>query len=117
MNYAHNPVEYRQMIVNAARPLATPPVRMSGQVGNIEVVVRTQGKRTLVHLVNYAGMCPRPFERVVPQHEVRAHLPGRALPVSARALMAGEDCPVTADGDGVSVELPVLHEYEVLAVE
>jgi hypothetical protein len=118
MNYERNPAEYRQMMANAVRLFTTPPARLSGQVGNIEVVVRKQGERLLIHLVNYAGLPPRPFEALAPQRDLQVCLPAyRGEPGTVRALMSGEDCSFAPGEDGLVIDVPVLNDYEVITVE
>jgi len=46
------------------------PVALENSLGNMEMVVRRQKgtkDRLFVHLVNYAGLVPRPFVNVCPQ--------------------------------------------------
>jgi hypothetical protein len=118
MCYTHNPFEYRAVLSNAVRLLSSVPVELEGHVGNVEVVVRKQGQRVLVHLVNYAGLFPRPFEGLAPQRDFQVRLPALDRePAAVRALMGGTDCPFRHGEDGTVIDVPLLNDYEVIAVE
>ena len=112
---SYNPPEYRRLLVNAAILWAAPLVKLEGQLGNIELTVRRQGKRLVVHLVNYAGLLPRPFEAVLPQRG--AHLRVQGTWQQARALADGKPCAVKREGGETVIALPELHEYEVVMIE
>ena len=113
----HSPVEYRRMLEAATGSLADSPVRREGGLGNIEMVVRRQGKRRVVHLVNYAALPPRPFEAIAPQRGVRLVMSARDGFTSARALWAKQDCPISRQGDKIVVSLPEIAAYEVVVLE
>ena len=117
MIHVYNPVEYRTILANAVTQFATLPARIEGQLGDVEVVVRKQPGRLLVHLVNYLGIPPRPYERVCPQQGIRLRISGAKVPKSVRALRAGTDCQWTVEGNDLIIRLPVLNDFEAVAVE
>jgi hypothetical protein len=81
------------------------------------MVVRRQGQRRVVHLVNYAGLPPRPFEAVAPQRGLVLRI-ADTWPVSqVRALVADALCSVRREDAAFEVDLPELQAYEVLVVE
>ncbi|MFO7899789.1 MAG: beta-galactosidase trimerization domain-containing protein [Planctomycetota bacterium] len=110
------PPELRRIVANVARLFAASPARLEGAVGNVELVARTQGDRLIVHLVNYAGLVPRPFEAVAPQRGARLVLPGRSDSSRVEALVAGRTCDWEERADGIVISLPDLREYEVIVV-
>lgn len=119
---SYGPIEYRQLLKNAALLLSRSLAHLEGDSGNIELVVRRQGTRLIVHLINYAGIVPRPFEHVCPQTGVELHvaaeaLAGRQGEVKLRALMSGCDCARRQEHDELIVYLPKIHEYEVVVLE
>jgi len=113
--YAH--VEYRALLENAVRLYAPGNVSLAGASGNVEVVVRRQGARRVVHLVNHLGATPRPFRKIMRQDGLQLRVPGAAAASSARALRAGIHCAIRPDGDAAVVDLPGVDEYEVVVVE
>jgi hypothetical protein len=110
-------LEYRRLLANIAAQHARPTVKVEGALGNLEVVLRRQGQRRIVHLVNYAGLPPRPFAAVALQRGVCLRLPAEVSQGRVRALAAGVECVVRREGDELFVELPELHEYEVVVIE
>jgi hypothetical protein len=116
--YSHNPPEYRLFLKNAVKLLSLPLLEVEGQLGNIEVVLRKQPGRLLVHLINFAGLYPRPFEAICPQPKLKIYLHNHPkAPSQVQALFAGTDCKFSFGRNKVTIRLPVLNEYEVLAVE
>lgn len=111
------PIEYRRLIVNAVRSFSKPVVLIEGGIGNVEVVARKQGTRLIVHLVNYAGLIPRPFERVAPQTGIRLHIPAENNINSARALMSGRSCAMDKRKDSYVIRVPKMRTYEVIVLE
>ncbi len=118
MCYNYNPEEYRVLLRNAVRRLARPVAILEGDAANVEVVVRTQGRRTIVHLVNHDGAPPRPFTSVHPKRNLRLILPDFKRPsAGARALLAGKTCRCRPGPSGLTVPVPEMNEYEIIAVE
>ncbi|NQU11474.1 beta-galactosidase trimerization domain-containing protein [bacterium] len=114
---SYGPPEYRQLILNALGAAARQPVAVTGGAGNLEVVVRRQGRRLIVHLVNYAGAVPRPFERVFPQQDVTLRVRDRVAYRRARAVLGGRPCRCRRERDGLVVRVPEFAEYEVVVLE
>ena len=114
---SHSPPEYRRLVESAAGNLADSPVRLEGGLGNVEMSVRRQEGRRIVHLVNYAALPPRPFENVAPQRDVRLVMNSRDGFSSARALRGGCDCAVSTQGDQTTALLPEIRTYEVVVIE
>ncbi len=116
IKYAHD--EHRRILANAARNFSTPLIQLQGGLGNIEVALRTQtpasGKpRLIVHLINYAGIAPRPYTKVAPQSGVTLKLPANSPYKSAKALVAGQPCAIA----GNTVTLPTLGTFEIIVLE
>ena len=87
----HTP-EFLQLGGNLSRALAPPPVEVENAPGSVEVVLRSQnnGRRTLVHLVNFTGEMTRPIRSVLPIPNIRVTLP--AGPQKRIASTAASRC-------------------------
>ncbi|HWQ53415.1 MAG TPA: beta-galactosidase trimerization domain-containing protein [Bryobacteraceae bacterium] len=112
----HTP-EFLELGKNLVRTLAPPPVQVANAPGSVEVVLRSQnnGKRWLVHLVNFTGEMTRPIRSVVSLPDVKITVPdGR----KAYSLFRSQPLPITKDAQGrAQVVLPRLNEYEVVVFE
>jgi hypothetical protein len=110
---AYRMTDLYQLVENAARSLAPPEVVVEGAPGSLDLVVRSQndGRRLLVHLVNFTGEMTRPIRRVIPFDNLRLKVPARFR--RARTLASGRDLTLR---DG-AFTLPRVEEYEVIVVE
>jgi hypothetical protein len=102
-----------QLVENAARALAPPDVVIEGAPGSLELVVRSQndGRRLLIHLVNFTGEMTRPIRRVIPFDNLRLKVPAgfhRARTLASPRQLTLRDGAFT---------LPKVQEYEVVVVE
>ena len=111
------PPEYQQLLKNAVAYFSEKSVSLQGAIGNVEVSVRRQPKRLLIHLVNYAGLPPRPFTAIAPQRGLQLVLPDAGAIEAPRALVADQVCRCEVHGDAAVVNLPELRDYEVIVVE
>ena len=111
--------EHLALVGNLVRELAPAPVRLENAPGSVEVVLRSQenGRRRLVHLLNFTGEMTRPIQRIVPLTNIAVELEGVAPARSVRALVANRTLDFRRRGGRIQVSLPRLDEYEVLVVE
>jgi hypothetical protein len=112
--------EYLKMAANAAHRMAALPVEVSNVPASVEVVWRSQqnGRRKLLHLVNYTGEMTRPITRVLPAQNVVVTLAQGESAVKAYTLMRPRQLAVTKNNAGrVSVTVPRVDEYEVVVFE
>jgi len=112
--------EFLAMAANAARRLAPLPVTVDNVPGSVEVVWRSQndGRRKLLHLVNFTGEMTRPITRVLPALNVPVTLPKGELATKAFTLMRPQALPISKDKEGrVRVTVPRVDEYEVVVFE
>lgn len=117
MYHQYNPIEYRQMLANAVQQFAMPEIQFDKNYGALEVVVRKQAQRILVHLVNYNADMTRPFENIWPLKKVTFTLNS---PVSIRKvyrLSTGKQIPVRRRNQQVTVKLAELGAYDVIVFE
>ncbi len=100
--------EHRRLAVNLVDALSRRDVRLEagasgGDPINVEMTVRVPAarpSRLVVHLVNHAGVAPRPFEAVSVQAGLRLRAAARLGVRSARALAAGKRLKVARDAKG-----------------
>ncbi len=116
-------LEFRQIVAEAIRAFAPPPVQVLSVPPSLEVTLRRKrdGSMTMVHLVNYTGGMTRPIQRAWPLHDVRIALrmPQRSAPPRrVRALASGVEVPFHPTPEGIECTLSeVSAEYEVLLIE
>lgn len=107
------------MIENSVRERSQRLVTLTNCPRSVEVSLRYQQEesRLLVHLVNFTGEMTRPMESVVPLHDIRLtlHCAGEARRLYALGLKKNLD--IQRIGKDATFEIPVLREYEVLAIE
>ncbi len=95
-------------------------MEFEGAPASVEVVLRTQneGKRWLVHLVNYTGGMTRPIQQITTLRDVRSLLPASPRFRRAFTLYHPQSLPLVKDAHGrPQVSLPKLEEYEVVVLE
>jgi hypothetical protein len=109
--------EYLRIVANASRRLA-PPVVTVDVPGSVEVVLREQPGRKMLHLVNFTGEMTRPITRVLPMTDVKITLIKGEGFTKARTLVNPQTLTVRRDVDGrVHTVLPKANEYEVVVFE
>jgi hypothetical protein len=112
--------EHLGLVRNAVRELSPPPVTLENASRSIEVVLRSQdnGKRLLLHLVNFTGEMTRPIQHVLPLQNVRVLIHGPGEFKKAFCLMRPGMLPLRKSSSGaLQFELPRLEEYEVIVIE
>lgn len=91
------------------------PVRVSGPPHFINTSVRKQGDNTtLIQLVNYEL---RPIQSIIRANDLKITVRTDAKVKSARALRLDQELDFTTTHDGAVIALPLLDEFEVVAVE
>lgn len=115
----HTP-ELLDIAANAAREMSHPIFELSGAPGSVEAILRSQndGRRLLLHLVNFTGEMTRPIRRVVPLDHVTVRF-GDIGPVKkAYTLVERQAVPGKKNAqDRMEFALPPIAEYEVLVIE
>jgi len=112
--------ELLRLVENAVRRLAPPPVTVGNAPQSLEIVLRSQqqGKRLLLHLVNFTGEMTRPIQRVLPAENLRVTLLKAGSVKRASTLVRPQVLKVERDrGGGVQFALPRVDEYEVVVIE
>ena len=111
--------DLRRVLANAVTWAAHDalPIRVGGPP-SLQVSLRIQQNRRLVHLINLTGG-ERFFRELVPLHDIRVELPVEAGYSVKRAtlLSDGLGLQVTSTPDTWQVTVPRLVDYDVLVVE
>jgi len=109
-----------RIAANAARRMAPLPVEVTNVPGSVEVVWRSQqqGRRKLLHLVNFTGEMTRPITRVLPVRNAVVTLPAGESFSKARTLVEPRALSLSKDDKGrLRVTVPSINEYEVVVFE
>jgi len=113
-------LEWSRLIENVVRDIAPSPVVLEDAPRSVEVVLRSQeeGRRMLLHLINFTGEMTRPIRRVVPLENVGITVRTIGEVKSIYTLMRpGTLAPRTADGGRIHFIVPRIEEYEVVVLE
>jgi hypothetical protein len=108
------------LVANAGLETVKSPITIDNAPGSVEVVVRTQddGKRTLVHLVNFTGAMTRPIQQIVPIYNVGVTIAPQVRVSRAYTLWDHRRISLTHTNSGkLHAIIPHLSEYEVLVLE
>jgi hypothetical protein len=94
--------EFFRLIANITRELAPSPVQVENAPQSLQVVLRSQeqGKRLLLHLLNFTGEMTRPISRVLPLENARVSLPVQGRIKSVRTLMQPRQLQARTDVRG-----------------
>ena len=84
---------------------------------SVEIAVREQKDRKLVHFVNYTGQMRRPIEKVIPCKNVKVRLACGGNVSRVHALYNKQDLLFTQKDGQIEFTLPELGIYELVAVE
>jgi len=110
--------EHLRLVGNALRELAPQQVKLENAAQSVEVVLRSQPGRKLLHLVNFTGEMTRPIQRVLALADVRIELQTHGAPRRVRALRSGALLPFRRASAGwIRFSLPRLEEYELIVIE
>jgi hypothetical protein len=111
-----HPAMYPRILQNIITTAAPPPLRLHGPPHTLDVHLRAQphANRLLVHLANFEIPTA---DQVIPARDLTIELRVTQPVRRVRALKAGLDLPFTATPTGITFTLPVLEEFEVVAVD
>lgn len=110
---------HQQLVGNAVRWLSRPILDVSDAPQTLEVVLREQPaeRRYLLHLVNFTGEMRRPFQTIVPCHDVGIALHTEREIRSVRCLVDKKNLPFARDGGKIRFRVPRVDTYEVVTIE
>lgn len=107
-------VPYQDLLGDILATAGAPAIRIEGDPHLLNVSVRTQPGRRLLHLVNHE--LGNAVESIPARH-LAISLTGVDHPGRVRALKLGEDLPASVQAGWLSFILPRLDEYELIVVE
>ncbi|MCI0512039.1 beta-galactosidase trimerization domain-containing protein [candidate division KSB1 bacterium] len=114
----YNPPEYRRLLANAVNRFSKPLIQIEKiSTSALEITLRQQDQRLLLHLVNYSGDMTRPIENVqsLRNLQVKLSVPGKWR--QARGLVSQQTYPLKVNAGAVEFVLPELGIYEVVVFE
>jgi hypothetical protein len=114
---SYAPLEYRQIIGNWLADSVHSTATLEGDRSPVEVTVRSQGQRLIIHLVNHCSFSARPFERMEPVHNLTLKIRRKGTIGQVRALALKKSLTPHPSRGGYVVHLPVLRDYEVIVVD
>lgn len=106
------------LVGNAVRWLSRPILDVTDAPQTLEVVLREQPTehRYLLHLVNFTGEMRRPFQAIVPCHDVGLCLHTDRPVRSVRCLAERQDLRFEQGGGTVRFRVPRVGAYEVVVI-
>ncbi|MEM2936635.1 MAG: beta-galactosidase trimerization domain-containing protein, partial [Candidatus Bathyarchaeia archaeon] len=110
--------DYLELTGNIVRELASPPISLENAPTSLEVTLRSQaeGRRRIVHLVNFTGEMTRPMRRVIPIKDVKITLKGTRGVQSVRSLRGRRELEFKSEKSAVTFTVPRVDEYEAVVV-
>jgi len=115
--------DYPVILDNILATFSPPIVRAQNLPETVELTLRVQRGRLIIHLVNFTGTMRRPISNVVKIHNAIIEVPRSTLAAAdikglkcAYALRAGIPAPFVETSSGVAVTVPPFDEYEVLSL-
>jgi len=108
--------EYYRLVSNMVSEFTKPLVRLNNAPSSVEVNIRKKGNSVFLYLINFTSEMKRPIERIIPCNNLmlEVYLPGRIRDV--RALWQDRRLRYSSRGGLVSVDVPVLGDYEVIRI-
>jgi hypothetical protein len=118
MYHEYAPAEYRKIVANAVNHLARPVLRIkNGAAGALEISVRRQLNRTLLHLVNYNGDMTRPIERIAPLENLEIEFfPTQAIQSVTNAV-SGQKIQFNNHEKSISFTIRKIEIYALIVLE
>jgi hypothetical protein len=109
--------EYQALIGNAVRSLYSKPLPLQADCPQtVEIELRRQPGRLLIHLVNNTGDMQRPMSEIIPLRDIRINI--QSGPVKrVHTLWSRADLAFTQEDGIVRFALPNLGLYEVVVLE
>ena len=110
---------HRLIVNNCILKWVSPQVRLLSPPEIVSLSVRRQPKkkRTLIHLVNYCGHMRRPIEKIVPLRNVQLQVRSVGKLRRIHSLVSPQELKVQSLDQRVTITIPELASYEVVAME
>jgi len=112
---------YLKILANTINWFSKPLLKVENAPQTLEVVLRGQERgnslRKIIHLVNFSGEMRRPFEKIIPSHDIQIFLFTNQKVRSVKALKLEIEIPYKKEKEGISFTVPLVEIYEVIVVE
>lgn len=113
--WTHRIPEHHTWLTAPVTKSITPRVRLENAPDTVEIILRKQSQdRLLIHLINSTGNMHRPITSIVPLHDLEITLNEVTLD-DAKALVSGSPISIRKSENGVTLLLPKLETYEIIA--
>ena len=109
--------EHLRLVGDGVRWLWPARVVLEGAPSCLELSLRSQGRRLLIHLVNFTGEMIRPMQRIVPVSNLQVSVEDVGEVRCVKALWAGQALEFGVAGRRVTFTVPQVSEYELIVVE
>lgn len=118
MYQEYAPAEYRKILANAVNHRTKPVLRIGNEsVGALEISVRRQSGRTLLHLVNYNGDMTRPIERIAPLKNLTIEFFPDHSVQSVRNVVSEQTIPFNQNQKSIIFTIPEMTNYALIVLE
>jgi hypothetical protein len=117
MYNAYHVMEYKLFMKNIIFGELTEDIDFVNAPVNLEVVLREQGKRKILHLVNYQAGATRPFENVTTVCDMRIKIPKSWGVTKVTSQRLDKQLALTENSAYIEATLPELRDYEMLIME
>lgn len=107
--------DFSRMIRNIVSNFALPMVE-TDCLGSVEMVIRKQEDRYLLHMINLTGEMTRPINRIVPLQNIRIRVQVPDV-LSVNAVRGGQVSELETQKDEISFVLSQLNDYEVIVMK
>ncbi len=92
-------------------------VQVKNLYESVEIALREQDNRKLLHFVNYTGQMRRPIENVIACEDIKVSLACGQKVSKVHSLYCGQELAFTQKDGRIEFTLPELGIYELVAVE
>jgi hypothetical protein len=109
--------DMKYFIRNILNQCVCDSVKVENLFESVEVALREQEDRKLLHFVNYTGQMRRPIEHVIPCENVKVSMACSRKAVRVHSVYNKEELAFTQKNGQIEFTLPRLGVYELVAVE
>ena len=108
--------EYKKLMTNAVNKFSAALIETDAP-GSVEVSMRKQGNKYIIHLVNLTGEMIRPIERIIPVSDVRFTINEDIDVKSIKALRGKKELSFSKENGKISFTLEKLEGHEIIVME
>ena len=116
--WIHRLREYRLILSNAVRLKRSACfIDLENAPQTLEVTVRSQGNRLILHFVNFTGEMSRPFEQIIPVYNLGVRIHKTFSAKEVKALWSNKKIEFKETDKEISFVIPKIGFYEVVVIE